>query len=87
MAKKKKKKRKEVSAIIPYNGATIGFVIGILGIFGLSQLKFCKSREKVKVCKVKLDGLVMSEEELLSIVHKIELIFHMAKFTEEYQKV
>ena len=29
----------------------------------------------------------MSEEELLSIVHKIELIFHMAKFTEDYQKV
>ena len=26
----------------------------------------------------------MTEEELLSIVHKIELIFHMAQFSEEY---
>jgi len=67
-----------VSVVIPYNGATIGFVLAILNCFGISQLKFCKSREKVKVCKVKLNGVVMTEAELLSIVHKIELIFHMA---------
>lgn len=64
--------------MIPYNGATIGFIISILSCFGLSQLKFCRSRDKVKVCKVKIDGVVMTEKELLSIVHKIELVFHMA---------
>ena len=28
--------------------------------------------------------MVMSKVELLSIVHKIELIFHMAQFSQEY---
>jgi len=71
--------------VFPYKGATIGFVISILNCFGITGLKFCKSREKVKVCKVKLDGVIMTEAELLSIIHKIELIFHMAQFVDEYQ--
>ena len=81
---RKLQKKTEVSVVIPYNGATIGFVISILASFGLSQLKFETSCEKVRVVKVKLDGFNMSENELLSIVHKIELIFHMAQFSEEY---
>ena len=70
--------RPEVSVVFPYKGATIGFVIAILNCFGITGLKFCKSRDKVKVCKVKLDGVIMTEAELLSIIYKIELIFHMA---------
>lgn len=29
----------------------------------------------------------MSKDELLTIVHKIELMFHMAEFVEDYQGV
>ena len=34
--KRKRSKKAEVSVTIPYNGATIGFVISVLGCFGLS---------------------------------------------------
>jgi hypothetical protein len=60
LLKRKHRKRTEISVVIPYNGATIGFVIAILSSFGLSAIKFDKSREKVKVCKIKLDGLNMN---------------------------
>ena len=63
--KRKLQKRTEVSVVIPYNGATIGFVISVLSCFGLSQLKFCKSSDRVKVVKIKLDGMIMSKQELL----------------------
>ena len=85
--RRRARERSEVSVVFPYKGATIGFVVAILNCFGITQLKFCRSRDKVKVCKVKLNGVVMTEAELLSIVHKIELVFHMAQFADEYQGV
>ncbi len=85
--KRKHRKRTEISVVIPYNGATIGFVVAILSAFGLSAIKFDKSRDKVKVCKIKMDGLNMSQQELLHIVHKIELIFHMAQHGSAYKNL
>ena len=80
----KLQQRSEVSIMFPYKGSTIAFVLAILSCFGVSQIKFCKSRDKVKLCKVKLDGVIISEVELRSIVNKVELIFHMAQFGDHY---
>lgn len=72
--------------MIPYNGATICFVISILSAFGISAIRFERSTVGIKVCKIKVDGLIISENELLSVVHKIELIFHMAEHNENYKQ-
>jgi len=82
--KRKQRSQIETSVVIPYNGATISFVIIILAVFGLSSIKFCRSRDKVKLCKIKISGVNITEPELLAIVHKIELVFHMARFSKNY---
>jgi len=84
LLKRKQKKRNEVSVVIPYNGATVCFVIAILSAYGISAIRFEKASSQAKVCKIKVDGLIMSPEELLSIVQKIELIFHIAEYSESY---
>ena len=65
----------EVSLIIPYNGGTVAFVVSILSCFGLSQLKFCKSATGQRVCKVRLTGMQISQEELNGIVQVVEHTF------------
>ena len=85
LLKRKQKKRNEISIVFPYNGATVCFVICILAAFGISAIRFERSSSNVKVCKIKVDGIIISEQELLSIVHKIELIFHMAEHHENYK--
>jgi len=60
-------------------------VIVILSAFGLSSIKFCKSRELTKVCKIKLNGLHMTEDELLQIINTIELVFHLANHSDGYR--
>ena len=86
LLKRKQKGRAETSAIIPYNGATVAFVISTLAAFGLKAIKFEKSATGMKVCKIKIDGLNITEAEIQTIVHKIELVFHLAQHNESYRQ-
>ena len=65
----------EVSITIPYNGATLAFLISVLNCFGLSKLKFCKSYAGIHLVKVSVNGIMMTEEELREIVNRIEMTF------------
>ena len=72
--------------MIPYNGATIAFTIAILAAFGIKAIRFEKSVKGAKVCKLKVNGLHITEAELLSIVHKVELVFHLTQHRDNYLK-
>lgn len=63
--KRKQKWRAETSAVLPYNGATVAFTISILAAFGIKAIRFVKSAVGTKVCKVKIDGLNITEAELI----------------------
>lgn len=82
--KRKESRRSDISIVLPYNGATLAFVLVILASFGLKGIMFDKSAKGLKVCKVKFEGLNITQSELLQIVHKIELVFHMAQHQESY---
>ena len=53
----------------------MAFVVAVLSCFGLSQLKFCKSSTGQRVCKVRLTGIQITQEELNGIVHVVEHTF------------
>ena len=53
----------------------MAFVVAVLSCFGLSQLKFCQSSSGQRVCKVRLTGIQITQEELNGIVHVVEHTF------------